>query len=1189
MFVRKTDNIGNKQPGQVRGDPDTGRLSEETAQLTLRTKTEKGSKLRKPKFRKKKKIPAPKMEAMEVDATENDSTIKIEVDSGSTDAELASSETDGFEVSEKQFRHVVKNVNKLVYGSTSPSTPQHIRGLPWKILVMPRPNREGQTVSLGFFLQCNSDSDSITWSCSATAHLRVIPHDPDNEGVDNEKCSKRISHIFHSKENDWGFSHFLPWEDAIDPSKGYCSPDYNLTFEAKVYADAPHGIAWDSKKHTGYVGLKNQGATCYMNSLLQTLFFTNTLRSAVYQMPTDFDDQSVPLALQRVFYELQSCDKPVGTKKLTKSFGWESLDSFMQHDVQEFCRVLLDNLESKMKGTSVEGTINNLFEAKTISYIRCKNVDYQSRREEIYYDISLPVRNNETIIDSFKEYVKPDLLEGDNKFDAGKFGLQDAEKGVTFKDFPPVLHIQLMRFQYDPITDSNVKINDKFEFGEEINLDDFLESPNPDDPADYVLHAVLVHSGDNYGGHYVAYITPTGDGNWFKFDDDVVACCNTKEAIYSNFGGSDENNGFVKSCTNAYMLVYIRKNELSNILFETTEQTDIPSHLSSRFNEEREIEAIKRKEKNEAHYFLTINIISDEQFNGHQGSGLLDPDCVSFRTIKARKDLTWAKLRVKLSEYLGAGGETFRIWFFKRKYIRSSMTDHEVWRPEFIDDDDNEKYLSAFHSPEAQTITIWLEMTPIDSLSIQPFNTKRDLLVFIRLYEPDTGSLCYCGHIIVPMSTKLKELLPELTRRAHWIDEPSAENILMFEDRHLGNCRHLKDLDDSLDQSLLFFKTTPPPSDYRDGGLDIEDGVVIIFQKHPKLYPGERPASGLRNVAEYFRDQANRHEVVFHNIDNQSDPGFVVSLNQRENYQYMAAEVGKILERDPKRIQFFKVPPYTREGVGQAVKSTEKRTIEEIIYLPNNKRYMMYMQVERESRKNRKKMFYQLIDMDIVEFESKKQLPIKFLFADMKEEELVLYLNPNSTMKDLISEARNRVTGLDPVSKLRVLEYTNTRIINILPENEEVDFNSYAAHGGANQRHIRIDEVPEPQLTFSQGEILIQVGHFHNSVQNYFGTPFFVKIINGDTIKSVREKIKDVLEIPEKDFAKWKIALVQSSRPRYYSVEEEGTVIDTKHLQVDNCDGVPLVQNRIWIGLDHPMKQKPKAKQPPLPPITIRN
>ena len=45
-----------------------------------------------------------------------------------------------------------------------------------------------------------------------------------------------------------------------------------------MLADAPHGVSWDSKKHTGYVGLKNQGATCYMNSLLQTLYFTNQVQ-----------------------------------------------------------------------------------------------------------------------------------------------------------------------------------------------------------------------------------------------------------------------------------------------------------------------------------------------------------------------------------------------------------------------------------------------------------------------------------------------------------------------------------------------------------------------------------------------------------------------------------------------------------------------------------------------------------------------------------------------------------------------------------------------------------------------------------------------------------------------------------------------------------------------------------------------
>ena len=42
-------------------------------------------------------------------------------------------------------------------------------------------------------------------------------------------------------------------------------------------------------------------------------------------------------------------ERPLGTTELTKSFGWKSLDSFLQHDVQEFSRVLLDKLETKMK------------------------------------------------------------------------------------------------------------------------------------------------------------------------------------------------------------------------------------------------------------------------------------------------------------------------------------------------------------------------------------------------------------------------------------------------------------------------------------------------------------------------------------------------------------------------------------------------------------------------------------------------------------------------------------------------------------------------------------------------------------------------------------------------------------------------------------------------------------------------
>ena len=44
-----------------------------------------------------------------------------------------------------------------------------------------------------------------------------------------------------------------------------------IEFAARAVRSQVNWWNWDSKRETGYVGLKNQGATCYMNSLLQTL------------------------------------------------------------------------------------------------------------------------------------------------------------------------------------------------------------------------------------------------------------------------------------------------------------------------------------------------------------------------------------------------------------------------------------------------------------------------------------------------------------------------------------------------------------------------------------------------------------------------------------------------------------------------------------------------------------------------------------------------------------------------------------------------------------------------------------------------------------------------------------------------------------------------------------------------------
>jgi ubiquitin carboxyl-terminal hydrolase 7 len=102
---------------------------------------------------------------------------------------------------------------------------------------------------------------------------------------------------------------------------------------------------------------------------------------------------------QRLFYHLQTESDAVPTKELTKSFGWTGAEAFMQvrcgsptihftphtsrpqHDVQEFLRVLMDNIEEKMKETPVAGFVPNLFAGTTQSYIRCTEVAFEVRSQ----------------------------------------------------------------------------------------------------------------------------------------------------------------------------------------------------------------------------------------------------------------------------------------------------------------------------------------------------------------------------------------------------------------------------------------------------------------------------------------------------------------------------------------------------------------------------------------------------------------------------------------------------------------------------------------------------------------------------------------------------------------------------------------------------------------------------------------
>ncbi|XP_060694980.1 ubiquitin carboxyl-terminal hydrolase 47 isoform X2 [Hemiscyllium ocellatum] len=241
------------------------------------------------------------------------------------------------------------------------------------------------------------------------------------------------------------------------------------------------------KSETGYVGLVNQAMTCYLNSLLQTLFMTPEFRNALYKWEFEEYDEdpviSIPYQLQRLFVLLQTSKKrAVETTDVTRSFGWDSSEAWQQHDVQELCRVMFDALEQKWKQTEQADLINQLYQGKLKDYVKCLECGYESWRIDTYLDIPLVIRpygSNlafNSVEEALQAFVQPETLDGPNQYFCERCKKKcDARKGLKFLHFPYLLTLQLKRFDFDYTTMHRIKLNDRMTFPAELDMSPFID------------------------------------------------------------------------------------------------------------------------------------------------------------------------------------------------------------------------------------------------------------------------------------------------------------------------------------------------------------------------------------------------------------------------------------------------------------------------------------------------------------------------------------------------------------------------------------------------------------------------------------------------------------------------------------------------------------------------------------------
>ncbi|KAG5468872.1 hypothetical protein CUR178_01708 [Leishmania enriettii] len=384
---------------------------------------------------------------------------------------------------------------------------------------------------------------------------------------------------------------------------------------------------------SGYVGIYNQGSTCYLNSVIQALYHLPAFRREIYSLPNVQTD-SVALALRDVFAQLEARNRNTTTTELTKAFGWSAQEAAVQHDVHELMQQLFDSLETTLKETPQKDMIRDLFGGLMIYRSRAVDgAEYLSDRLEDFYDVELVVQNKSNIEESLREFSSGERIEGVclEVMPGAEATPHTIERSQHFLDCPKVLLVHPNRVAFDMETYELVTLRNVWSFDVSLSLADYvvddaslkLDRESQDKwkkirhrtqlGANYTLRSVLTHAGDATIGHYYVYVN--FDGEWVRFNDEVVEPASEEDVRKSAFGGQSIQSRYrLFDNERASLLIYVNDDVKEELLKETPPPTAIVE--LGRYIEE---EHTRKEETRKMTYYVCDKSVVDV-FDGVYGA-----------------------------------------------------------------------------------------------------------------------------------------------------------------------------------------------------------------------------------------------------------------------------------------------------------------------------------------------------------------------------------------------------------------------------------------------------------------------------------------------------------------------------------------------------------------------------------------
>ena len=349
------------------------------------------------------------------------------------------------------------------------------------------------------------------------------------------------------------------------------------------FVDWHVNILYQEKSSSGYTGLQNLGATCYMNSVLQQLYMIPTFRYDIISMQRSFEDsrntdESLLYQIQYLFSALTESVKPAVSPKVfahsLKDWEGKPINTGIQMDADELFNMLMDRLEHAIKGKDKQNTIKAHFGGLFANQLIGKTCPHKKTREESFNTVSLQVKHKKSLIQSLDAFVEGELLAAGNSYYCDQCDKKvDTLKRACIKRLPKFLIFVLKRFEFNYDNMTKMKLNSYCEFPMIINMAPYtvkgMAMKDKGDanllkglePEEYKLCGVVVHTGVAEGGHYYSLIKDREkpQETWYEFNDSNVRDFNIEKLSEEAFGGNEMTAaGIREKYHSAYLVIYER-------------------------------------------------------------------------------------------------------------------------------------------------------------------------------------------------------------------------------------------------------------------------------------------------------------------------------------------------------------------------------------------------------------------------------------------------------------------------------------------------------------------------------------------------------------------------------------------------------------------------------------------------------